>query len=353
LSTSALADHHNQLPHKGTPALGLIGTLKLVREIFFAKDRIPTQKLPEIRPNFDKFLQPSEHLKFIWFGHSTLLFNLEGQNILLDPVFTNASPVSFLIKRFQPPVVPLEGLPDVQTIVISHDHYDHLDKRTVEFYREKATRFLVPTGVGQHLRDWGIEGHRITELAWHEEVTLDGIKFRAAPAQHFSGRGLFDRNDTLWASWIIEGKADKIYYSGDSGYGPHFQEIGRQYGPFTHAFMENGQYNDRWPDVHMRPEETIQAFIDLNAETLIPVHWGMFDLSLHHWTEPIVRTHGFAQRWDIPLITPQLGEVVDFFHHPSTMWWEPFIPQQKSEKAPSYENLIAPPVTFAEPIGPR
>lgn len=323
MTTTSPAAYKNQNEERNQ--MGFMDTLSVMKRIFFNNDRTPKKKLPEIKPDFHSFLAPSEIMKFIWFGHSTFLMNVDNHIILVDPVFHHASPFSFMVKRFQPPVVSLKELPPVDTIVISHDHYDHLDKHTVLFYRDTDTHFLVPMGVGNHLREWGIPDSRITELNWHETATFKNVKFRATPAQHFSGRGFFDRNETLWASWIIEGEIDKIYYSGDSGYGPHFREIGEKYGPFDFAFLENGQYNKLWPDVHMQPEETLQAQIDLNAHTLIPVHWGMFDLSLHHWTEPIERTYTIASNWDIPILTPQLGEIVDRFNQPSLAWWEPFL----------------------------
>ena len=303
-------------------------TVKIVKKVFFDKaSRAPKRKLPEVKPDIVSFLIPGDTVKFIWFGHSTLLLNLDGQTILIDPVFSNtASPFDFMVKRFQAPVLKLEELPHIDTIVISHDHYDHLDKQTIKYFIDKTTDFITPVGVGSHLRDWGVPSSRISELNWGDTVSRNGINFIAAPAQHFSGRGLFDRNETLWASWIVQGKHDKIFYSGDSGYSDHFKEIGHRYGPFDFAFMENGQYNERWPDVHMQPEETLQAMLDLNAHTLIPVHWGMFDLSLHHWTEPIVRTYKIAKAWDLPIITPRFGEVVDTGSSQTySPWWEPFV----------------------------
>ncbi len=321
--------------------MGMLETFTVVKKMFGEHDsRIPHKKLPEVKPDLVEFLKPSQKLKFIWLGHSTLLLNLEGQTILIDPVFFNASPVSFLVKRFQDPVIKLEELPPIDVIVISHDHYDHLDKQTIRFFQKKSTVFFVPTGVGGHLKEWGIDSKRITELTWGKSGIHQDIIYRATPAQHFSGRGLFDRNTTLWASWILESKTEKIFYSGDSGYGPHFKEIGNEYGPFDYAFMENGQYNERWPDVHMQPEESLQALLDVNAHTVIPVHWGMFDLSLHHWTEPITRTHAIAKAWDIPIITPRLGEVVDANHKPDQAWWNEFKPQL--EKKEEHKELMLP-----------
>lgn len=330
MTTSAIAEYKNQVTTKGAASMGFLDTLSVAKKILIDSNRTPKSKLPEIQPDFSVFLETSEKMKFIWFGHSTFLLNLDDQLVLIDPVFHHASPFSFLVNRFQAPVVTLDKLPKVDTIVISHDHYDHLDKLTIEFYKNSDVKFLVPKGVGRHLKGWGIAEANIKELNWHESVTVNDIHYKAAPAQHFSGRGLFDRNETLWASWIIEGKSEKVYYSGDSGYGPHFKEIGQKDGPFDYAFLENGQYNIRWPDVHMQPEETLQALIDLEAKVLIPAHWGMFDLSLHHWTEPIVRTHTIAKNWDLPILTPRLGEIVDQNNRPTLEWWKPYIEEQQN-----------------------
>lgn len=314
----------NIRPEAGPPKMTFGETLTVARKVFFEGGaRIPKGKLPEVKPDLGAFLTPADNMKFIWFGHSTLLLNVDGKTILIDPVFSaSASPFNFLVKRFQPSILKLEELPPIDKIVISHDHYDHLDEKTIRFFASKATQFIVPLGVGRHLLDWGIHKTRVSELNWGDSVTDHGITFTAAPAQHFSGRGFFDRNKTLWASWIIQGKSEKIFYSGDSGYGDHFKEIGRRYGPFEYAFIENGQYNERWPDVHMQPEDTLQALIDVDAHTLIPVHWGMFDLALHHWSEPVARTYKIAKNWDLEIIVPRLGEVVDTYEYKTTPWWE-------------------------------
>ncbi|WP_408095518.1 MBL fold metallo-hydrolase [Peredibacter sp. HCB2-198] len=306
--------------------MGFLETLSIMKKVFLEKStRAPKTKLPEVKPDMNEFLKPSDFVKFVWFGHSTLLLNLDGKIILIDPVFgKSASPFDFLVTRFQPPVLKLEELPKIDAILISHDHYDHLDKSTVKYFADKNVEFIVPIGVGDHLLEWEVRPVNIVELNWGESISQGGIKFTAAPARHFSGRGLFDRNKTLWASWVIQGKHDKIFYSGDSGYGDHFKEIGKRFGPFDLAFIENGQYNERWPDVHMQPEESLQAMIDVDAKALVPVHWGMFDLSLHHWTEPIHRTYQIAKAWDIPIFTPKLGEIVDTGRpHENKPWWEP------------------------------
>lgn len=311
------------------PKLTFFETLSLMKEVFFnGAHRTPKLRLPEVKPDFVSFVIPNDEMKFIWFGHSSILLNLDSEIILIDPVFSgSASPFSFLIKRFQPPVAGLDELPHVDTIVISHDHYDHLDKESIKHFVSKTTKFIVPAGVGLHLQNWGIPKSRIKELSWGERAVDNGITYTATPAQHFSGRGLFDKNKTEFSSWVIQGKNEKIFYSGDSGYGDHFRKIGLEHSPFDYAFIENGQYNVRWPLVHMQPEETIQALIDLDAHTLIPVHWGMFDLSLHHWSEPIMRTHEIAMNWEIPIITPKLGETVTFLHR-NENWWTSVIEQE-------------------------
>ncbi len=314
----------NLRPEAGPANMGILEGLSVMKKILFDRGaRVPQSKLPEVKPDLFKFLIRSEEFKFIWFGHSTLLFNLDGQIILIDPVFSgSASPFSFLFKRFQPPALKLAELPHINTILLSHDHYDHLDKETIKFFKDKSVNFIVPLGVGDYLEKWGIKVSRIRELSWGESTKQGTIVFTATPAQHFSGRGPFDRNKTLWASWVIKGEHENIFFSGDSGYDAHFKDIGNRFGPFQYAFLENGQYNERWPDVHMQPEDTIQAFVDLNAQTLIPIHWGMFDLSLHHWSEPIVRLSKFTKAWHIPMITPRLGEVIETFNYKSEDWWE-------------------------------
>lgn len=288
------------------------------------KKRMPAFLLPEIKPDFQEFLKPSEDLKVIWFGHSSLLLNVKGKIVFIDPVFSkSASPFDFMVTRFQPPVVNLDKLPSVDVVLISHDHFDHLDMETMKFYKEKKeTNFIAPLGVGSHLMNWGIEKERITELDWWGKTESHGIDFIATPAQHFSGRnGIYD-DTTLWASWVIQSAGLNIYYSGDSGYDVHFKEIGEKYGPFDVAFMENGQYNQKWRAVHLLPEETVQAFYDLKAKQLFPIHWGMFDLSLHTWDEPILKVKQASKEKDFKLISPRIGEVVlvnDLYN--SQEWW--------------------------------
>lgn len=297
--------------------------------LFHTEPRIPQGTLPEMTPDWRQFLKPGAKARFIWFGHSTLLLNVSGVIVLIDPIFsTSAAPFPFRINRFQPPVVQLHALPDIDVILLSHNHYDHLDKSTIAFFRHKKTRFITPLGVGRYLRDWGIDASRITELDWYQTHSLNALNVVATPARHASGRTLYDHNRTLWCSWVLKHQDETLFFSGDSGYDTHFCAIREQFGPIDVAFVENGQYNQRWPDSHMSPEETIQAVRDLAPHTFVPIHWGMFTLAFHHWTEPVQRSFQLAQTYNIRYLSPHIGEVLDSSAEPhSPLWWEGFVPE--------------------------
>lgn len=306
-------------------------TKLLKAQVLGTQVRTPQQKLPEVAPDFSAFLEHSDAIKYIWFGHSTFLVNIAGKIVLFDPVFSSAaSPVSLFVRRFQAPVALLEDLPEVDYIVISHDHYDHLDMESIKFFRDKETRFLTPLGVSSHLLGWGIPAERIDELDWWDEFSDGQWTFVCTPSQHFSGRkGFLDQNKTLWSSWVVQSKSQKMFFSGDSGYDVHFQQIGKRYGPFDITFMENGQYNEQWPMSHMFPEEAAQAHRELGGKAMQAVHWGMFNLSLHDWYEPIERALAAAQDYENTLLTPVLGELVDVSQNASqTLWWREYIPAQ-------------------------
>lgn len=290
--------------------------------------RRPESTLPEVKPpDLEGFLAPTDSIKFIWFGHSTLLVNLRNTILLIDPVFSNsAAPVNFLVERFQPPVLRLEELPPVDYVLISHDHYDHLDMRTIQFLRETSAVFIVPLGIPSHLRYWGIPPERIHELDWWQELSFGELRFVCTPAQHFSGR-TGSKLQTLWASWSVESGSQRFYFSGDSGYDEHYRTIGERLGPFDLAFVESGQYNPLWREVHNLPEDAVQAALDLRAEKMAPIHWGMFELAMHDWDEPIRRTQQIAQERGLSLLTPQLGQLVDLSQpNEFTDWWEAISP---------------------------
>jgi L-ascorbate metabolism protein UlaG (beta-lactamase superfamily) len=260
----------------------------------------------------EKFIANNRGISFVWFGHSTILLNVEGTVILCDPVFSgSASPFPFGNKSFDfSHDNYLANLPDIDIILISHDHYDHLDYKTIKKLKDKTARFYVPLGVESHLKRWGVPSGKISVADWWDGFSdVSGIKVTAAPARHFSGRLFSDRNKTLWCSWIIETKNRKIFFGGDSGYGKHFAGIGEKFGPFDFTMLECGQYNQNWPNIHSMPEQTIQANLDLNGKNLLPIHWGKFKLSLHPWTEPIVRAKAEAQNKNANLIEVKIGEV--------------------------------------------
>ena len=264
--------------------------------------------------------------RLIWFGHSAFLLQMEQKTILIDPMFGDVpAPHPVLgTKRFSKELpIEIEKLPHIDAIIISHDHYDHLDYGTIKKLKDKVGMFYTPLGVGAHLLEWGIEKERIVELNWWEEVAYEELTFICTPARHFSGRGFGDRLSTLWSSWVIHSKNTNLFFSGDSGYGPHFKEIGDKYGPFDFAMMECGQYNELWPDVHMFPEETAQAGLDVKAKKIMPIHWGAFKLAMHTWTDPIERISKKAKELQIDLVAPKIGEiiVIDDTTKMNSPWW--------------------------------
>ena len=260
----------------------------------------------------------------VWYGHSSFYLKMNGKNILIDPMFGDyPAPLPYLTKKRYNDTLPIAiaDLPQIDVIILSHDHYDHLDYNSILELKDKTKRFLVPLGVGSHLESWGVDKNKIIELDWWENQTIDDITFRCTPSQHFSGRGLTDKQSTLWSSWVIEGK-QKIYFSGDSGYFDGFKEIGAKYGPFDVCLMECGQYDELWPDIHMFPEQTGQAHLDLKGKTLIPIHWGGFTLANHNWDDSIKRLVAFSEENNIDLATPQIGEPILIGKQQAfSKWW--------------------------------
>lgn len=262
-----------------------------------------------------------------WFGHSTFLIEIAGKRILIDPIFSQyAAPHPWLgRKRFNKEMpIRIADLPSIDAVIISHDHYDHLDYESIIALRQKVGHFFVPLGVGNHLRRWKIPEQSITELDWWQESKLDDMDIILAPSRHMSGRALTDQSATLWGSWIIASDERSVYFSGDGGYGEHFAEIGEKYGPFDIALMECGQYNKLWKDVHLSPEQTVLAGQDVKAELIVPVHWGSFSLAPHSWTDPIERFTAEAKKQNVKYATPQMGEAVVLGDDnlPLSEWWK-------------------------------
>jgi L-ascorbate metabolism protein UlaG (beta-lactamase superfamily) len=283
---------------------------------------------PVVRPNREDFSKPvTPGLRAIWFGHASVYLEVDGARIMVDPMLSEyASPLARVgPKRFHPAPLPLEQLPKMDAVLISHDHYDHLDMETTRHLAKVGSHFLVPLGIGAHLERWGVPASQVTELDWWQSADIRGVKFTSAPVRHYSGRGLRDGNATLWSSWSIAGPAHRVYFSGDTGFGEHFREIGERLGPFDLSMLKIGSYGpgQNWLDIHMDPEQAVEGHILLKAKRMLPVHWGTFNLAFHAWDEPIKRAVAAARTRGVDIVTPRLGEVfsADAAFN-STSWWE-------------------------------
>jgi L-ascorbate metabolism protein UlaG (beta-lactamase superfamily) len=284
--------------------------------------RHPHQPVPVVAPEPGA---TADGLHVTWYGHSSALIEIEGKRVLVDPVWSERCSPSAIAgpKRLHEPPVPLRELPPIDAVLISHDHYDHLDMETIQNLVDlQAAPFLVPLGVGAHLERWGVPATRLIELDWTETATVAGLEFVCTAARHFSGRG-FTRDETLWSSWVINGPTRKVFYSGDTGYFPGFAEIGRTYGPFDVTLVQIGAYGDQWPDIHMVPEDGVATHLDVRGGVMIPVHWCTFNLALHDWAEPADRVWSEAKARDVTLAVPRPGERVDVDNPPSVDgWWQ-------------------------------
>lgn len=283
----------------------------------------PNKILPYIKTDL-KRLQADEPV-IVWFGHSSYLIKVNGKTILVDPVFSgNASPVSFIMKAFNGSNEYLaDDMPEIDLLLLTHDHYDHLDYKTLTKLRSKVKQVITPLGVGSHLEHWGFEETIITELDWWESHSFTTeINITSAPARHYTGRGIV-RSKMLWSSYILKTNTHNLYLGGDSGYDTHFKTIGEKFGPFDIALLESGQYNTAWPFIHMMPEQTVQASIDLQARILFPIHWGKFALAFHDWDEPINRVLKKAEELKVNVTTPMIGEPLQLSKFSETRsWWK-------------------------------
>lgn len=290
--------------------------------------RSPPAPIPvlAVDPAVLKVVPPTPGLQAFWIGHASVYAAIDGVRLLIDPVFADyASPFDMGPRRFHPPPLRLDDLPPVDAVLITHDHYDHLDMRTAQHLARRGTAFFVPLGIGAHLQAWGVPPAQIHDLEWWQERPLKGVRIVSTPSRHYSGRGLTDQRATLWTSWSVLGSRHRFYVSGDTGYSDHFRAIGERFGPFDLAFIKIGAYGPGapWLDIHMSAEDAVRAHVDVRARRLFPVHWGTFNLAFHAWDEPIRRAVAAAQRERVELLTPRIGEIVDADKpFASNSWWE-------------------------------
>lgn len=302
-------------------------TWAIIKDYFYNKsDRAVPETMPAIQQlsNDALNLDNTEDLNFARLGHSTLLIQISGKYVLTDPVFSErVSPVQWLgPKRFHPVPMDINSIKEIEAVIISHNHYDHLDEGSIKQLKDKVNHFVVPLGIGDKLLAWGITEDKITQLDWWENIKLDDIELVSTPAQHFSGRGITDSDKTLWSSWVIRNQQHSLYFSGDTGYFPGFKDIGEKYGPFDYAFMECGAYNELWRDIHMMPEDSLQAFKDVRGKVMVPIHNGTFDLSTHAWFDPMEKISQLATESNTRILIPQIGQIINNKQPITTSsWW--------------------------------
>ncbi len=288
--------------------------------LFSPEGKNPEVPLPSVKLNIDNIKNET----FTWLGHASVLMKTSNLTILTDPVFHRASPIFIGGEPFslENPLM-LEDLPKIDAIAISHDHYDHLEYQGIKQLANKVDKFFVPLGVKAHVMKWGVNQENITELDWYESAIYKGVEFTLVPARHYSGRGITNGYSTLWGGWVFKSDSQNVFFSGDSGYFDEFKEIGNRYGPFDISFIDAGAYNQSWAHVHMMPEESVQASIDVNSKTYLPIGWARFDLAPHFWDAPIIRATKEAERLGVNITTPLIGQTFSIDNAPKTKWWEP------------------------------
>lgn len=305
------------------------------RMLFGSDVSSPEQTIvPYSNAKHDLHLAADERLKVTWLGHSTVLIQVDGKTYLTDPVWgPRSSPYSWIgPKRWYPPPLSLDDLPKLDAVLISHDHYDHLDYPTIVQLKDRDTRFIMPLGVGAHLEYWGVAADRITELDWWNEISIDGQRLVLVPARHASGRHLFDQNSTLWGGFVILGDEHRLYFSGDTGFFPGLRDIGQRFGPFDVTMIEVGAYDRTWPDWHMGPEQAVLAHRIVGGKVFLPIHWGLFNLALHAWTAPIERVMTISEKLGVQVASPRPGQSFNSHNAHQTIRWWPDVPYQDATK---------------------
>ena len=309
-----------------TDEAGFGKMIPILREYINNKaETVPKKQLGPFKTNTSIYQhEPKSGLRITWIGHSSLIIEIDGKRILTDPVWSQrASFLSFMgPKRFFDAPVPLSELPKLDAILISHDHYDHLDRGTIKYFADKQIPFFCSMGVGAHLERWGVLRNFITQLDWGDSAMIDNdCVIKATPARHFSGRGIVGRNETLWASFVIKTSRHNIFFGADSGCFPGFKDIGDEFGPFDLTMLEIGAYGKYWPDIHMGPDNASSANLALKGKLMMPIHWGTFNLALHDWYEPIERLLQLAKTKKIDLFIPEPGKPTEVNGPHNSEWW--------------------------------
>lgn len=306
-----------------TMDIGLKNMPKLIKYSFTGRaTRGPQANIPIPSFNQDSFYQSEP--TFVWYGHAVLLLRIGGKNLLIDPMFgPDASPIGPIrTPRFSKDSLSvIDQLPEIDAVLMTHDHYDHLDLASFQKYHPKVDRYFVALGVERHLEKWGVPASHIQSFDWWDTFSFEGLTLTFTPSRHFAGRGAFDRAKSFWGGWVIQSNSHQVYWSGDGGYGGHFKEVGERFEKFDIGFMECGQYNPMWHQIHMYPEEAVQAAQDSNVKKIVPVHWGGFTLALHHWTDPIERFVNAAKSNNFDFNTPEIGAVFGISDSLKEEWW--------------------------------
>ena len=290
------------------------------------KGQKPKANLPIVPFDEKDFIAPTNKAKFIWYGHSVVLMRLNGKTILIDPMLGgDTTPIApFNNKRFSENSLSLiDDFPEIDLILLTHDHYDHLDYDSIQKLKHKTKKYYVAIGLKRHLVRWGVEADLITEFDWWNDEIFENIQITFTPTRHFSGRGLTDRAKCLWGGWVFKTEKENIWFSGDGGYGDHFKNIGERFGPFDFAFMECGQYNDDWRPIHLFPDESIQAALDAQVKKAMPVHWAAFALSYQHtWTDPAEEFVKFSEEKGMDYLLPPIGKLFTYTDTFKEKWWQ-------------------------------